>query len=223
MANHVTTFITISGNSDLISWLDTKLSDVEIPDEAFGEMSTEQTVQLFFGEKYEYKYEWLLENVGAKWCYINEWIVMGEDELQIQTTSAWSFPEPLIEKMYSVCSELDGDCQFFITYEDESLDPIGAMYISKDGSHIEESSYEWPLEEDYDSEEEYLEARDTMWDEIADIKDDLLEQCKLIVNEYEEEDEGTDVYTQSEFEEFKDWDVTLMDGLDDEWEDEDNL
>ena len=52
-----------------------------------------------------------------------------------------------------------------------------------------------------------------MWEEIGDIKDELLEQCKLIVNEADYFDnEGTDIYTE---EDFRDWDTTLMDGLED--------
>ena len=59
MANHVTTFITISGDSELITWLDKKLSSVEVGDNAFDEMSTEQTVQLFYENQYEMTYEWI--------------------------------------------------------------------------------------------------------------------------------------------------------------------
>jgi len=217
MANNVTTFVFISGNSDLITSLDKKLSSVELQDNPFEEMSTEQTARLFYENQYENTYEWMLQNIGAKWCYINEWVVVSDTELQITMTSAWSFPESLVERMHSVCSEMDEECEFSITYEDESLDPIGAMYISKNGSHIEESSYEWPQEEDYETQDEYLDALDSMWEEIGDIKDDLLEQCKLIVNEADYFDnEGTDIYTEQELEELKDWDTTLMDGLEDE-------
>lgn len=214
MANHVTTFIFISGNSDLITSLDKKLASVDLGDNPFEEMTTEQTARLFYDNQFQNTYEWMISSVGAKWCYINEWVVVSDTELQIQMTSAWSFPEPLIERMYSFCNELDDECEFSVTYEDESLDPIGAMYISKDGSHIEESSYEWPQQEDYETEEEYLESLDSMWEEIGDIKDDLLEQCKLIVNE--EDSEGDDFYTQEELDALSDWDVTLMDGLEDE-------
>lgn len=216
MANNVTTFVFISGNSDLITSLDKKLSSVELQDNPFEEMSTEQTARLFYENQYENTYEWMLQNVGSKWCYINEWVVVSETEMQITMTSAWSFPESLVERMYSICNEMDDECEFSITYEDESLDPIGAMYISKNGSHIEESSYEWPQEEDYETEDEYLESLDSMWEEIGDIKDDLLEQCKLIVNESDEDDEGTDIYTEDEFKALEDWDTTLMDGLEDE-------
>jgi len=217
MANYVTTFIFISGNSDLITSLDKKLSSVELQDNPFEQMSTEQTARLFYENQYENTYEWMLQNIGAKWCYINEWDVINDTEMQITMTSAWSFPESLVERMHSVCSEMDEECEFSITYEDESLDPIGAMYISKNGSHIEESSYEWPQEEDYETQDEYLDALDSMWEEIGDIKDDLLEQCKLIVNEADYFDnEGTDIYTEQELEELKDWDTTLMDGLEDE-------
>jgi hypothetical protein len=165
----------------------------------------------------------MIENVGAKWCHINEWDVVSDTEMQITMTSAWSFPESLVEKMYSVCSETDEECDFSITYEDESLEPIGAMYISKDGSHIEESSYKWPQEEDFETEDEYLEALETMWEEIGDIKDELLEQCKLIVNEADYFDnEGTDIYTEDELDALRDWDTTLMDGLenDEDWNEE---
>ncbi len=227
MANHVTTFITISGDSELITWLDKKLSSVEVGDNAFDEMSTEQTVQLFYENQYEMTYEWMIENVGAKWCYINEWVVMEETQMQIQMTSAWSMPEALIERMFLVCSDIDDECEFSISYEDESLDPIGAMYISSKGSHIEEGSYEYPAQEDYETEEEYHRALDFMWEDIGDMKDDLLEQCKLIVNsseEDEEDNEGSDFYTEDELDALRDWDNTLMDGLEDyeDWNEEDN-
>ncbi len=227
MANHVTTFITISGDSELITWLDKKLSSVEVGDNAFDEMSTEQTVQLFYENQYEMTYEWMIENVGAKWCYINEWVVMEETQIQIQMTSAWSMPEALIERMFLVCSDVDDECEFSIAYEDESLDPIGAMYISSKGSHIEEGSYEYPAQEDYETEEEYHRALDFMWEDIGDMKDDLLEQCKLIVNsseEDEEDNEGSDFYTEDELDALRDWDNALMDGLEDyeDWNEEQN-
>jgi hypothetical protein len=219
MANNVSTFILINGQSDLITWLDKKLSSVDVGDSLFDEMSTEQTVQLFYENQYELTYEWMIENVGAKWCHINEWVVLEENQIQIQMTSAWSMPEALIERMFLVCSDVDDECEFSITYEDESLDPIGAMYISNKGSHIEESSYEWPDQDDYETEEAYYEANDSMWEEIGDMKDDLLEQCKLIVNSSEgdeEDDEGSDFYTEDELAALRDWDITLMDGLDEE-------
>ena len=48
MANHVTTLIFISGNSDLITSLDTKLSSVDLQDNPSEEMNTEQTARLFY-------------------------------------------------------------------------------------------------------------------------------------------------------------------------------
>ena len=51
MANNVSTFILINGQSDLITWLDKKLSSVDVGDSLFDEMSTEQTVQLFYDRK----------------------------------------------------------------------------------------------------------------------------------------------------------------------------
>jgi len=217
MANHVTTNVHIQGNPDMINWLKSKLDDVEITDNVFHEMSSEQTAKLFYENEFQNTYEWMLENVGAKWCYINEWNKYDDTELHITITSAWSFPEPLINEMFYVCQDVDDDCVFRITYEDESLDPIGAMYISKNGSHIEESSYAWPMLEDYETESEYENAVDFMWEEIGDLKDDLLATCEEIAEEDEEdEDEGSDIYTEDDF---ADWDITLMDGLEDEEDD----
>ncbi len=130
MANHVTTFITISGDSELITWLDKKLSSVEVGDNAFDEMSTEQTVQLFYENQYEMTYEWMIENVGAKWCYINEWVVMEENQIQIQMTSAWSMPEALIERMFLVCNDVDDECEFSPKISLNLLAVLTAVWLS---------------------------------------------------------------------------------------------
>ena len=62
---------------------------------------------------------------------------------------------------------------------------------------------EYPLEEQVEDMRKVVDAYDTLKDEI-------------------ENNEGTDIYTEKELEELKDWDVTLMDGLEDEeTEDED--
>jgi hypothetical protein len=52
--------------------------------------------------------------------------------------------------------------------------------------------------------------------------DALNELTKIQEEEGLYDNEGTDIYTEKELEELKDWDVTLMDGLEEEeWEDED--
>jgi len=217
MANHVTTFITISGDSELITWLDKKLSSVEVGDNAFDEMSTEQTVQLFYENQYEMTYEWMIENVGAKWCYINEWV--GEI-FDLDVFSPYMLITTTVKEEWRTKIPA-------VVHVDKSLDPIGAMYISSKGSHIEEGSYEYPAQEDYETEEEYHRALDFMWEDIGDMKDDLLEQCKLIVNsseEDEEDNEGSDFYTEDELDALRDWDNALMDGLEDyeDWNEEQN-
>jgi len=55
---------------------------------------------------------------------------------------------------------------------------------------------EYPLEEQVEDMKKVVDAYDTLVDEIED-------------------NEGSDIYTQEDLDKFKEWDVTLMDGLDD--------
>jgi hypothetical protein len=59
---------------------------------------------------------------------------------------------------------------------------------------------EYPLEKQVEDIRKVVDAYDTLVDEIED-------------------NEGSDIYTQEDLDEFKEWDVTLMDGLEDETKD----
>ena len=66
-------------------------------------------------------YNWSCENIGAKWCHIEEY---ADD--YISGYSAWSPPIPLVENLVQyIHDQVGGDVSAKLTYEDEFRNFIG--------------------------------------------------------------------------------------------------
>ena len=75
------------------------------------------------------QYSWTTENIGPKWCYIEEF---DEDSLTIMTESAWSAPEEGMGMLVEKLNEFDDKIVWSIKYEDEMPNFIGAYVYEND-------------------------------------------------------------------------------------------
>jgi len=179
MANHVMTTITIDGNEKLMKFLEEKRKLTE-------EKNKEDQYLALIGAFYDDIQNdrgWFGENVGAKWCYHDDFWV-GDEESEITTTSAWYYPEEFVKHLFRVCRDIDPECSISGDYEDESYSPVGGFAINKNGfRQDEEDDFDYPDEEDFlteDGEEDY-EAYDTAMEEfyqlIYDTRSTLKNNC----------------------------------------------
>ena len=84
------------------------------------------------GELDEYEnqvdgYNWYCDNVGAKWCYIEEW-----SDTNISGYSAWSAPIFMAEHIARFIGKTDPAVSISMTYEDEYRNFIGVARITLD-------------------------------------------------------------------------------------------
>jgi hypothetical protein len=176
MANDMTTNITISGNKELMIFLEGKHTEVD-----YGEDRYLSFVDAFYDDM-ENDRVWFTDNVGAKWCYHEDFWV-DDNEAGINLISAWHPPIELIEKLYEVCVKVDENCEIIGTYQDESFSPVGGFIMNDKGFNSEEVVLEYPNENDYigdDGEvddELYESATEDFYNNLWDIKDGLLSEA----------------------------------------------
>lgn len=139
MANHVYFTITIDGvdesewehlfKEEEITYKDyqdeerTRIDLVELHDQPFYEGVGEKII----GENgwLENGYDWYCENVGAKWCNIEDW-----NSGYIYGYSAWSQPTMLAENIVRYLSEkYDREFEAKMTFEDEFRNFVGIEYF----------------------------------------------------------------------------------------------
>ena len=82
---------------------------------------------------------WYNENVGAKWCYIEEY-----DSDYLFGRSAWAAPEAGLQWLANQLAKLDEDLIMNVSYEDEGPNFAGWMVFS--GDEIWEEDY---IEDDH--------------------------------------------------------------------------
>ena len=191
MANHVSTNLTIEGNKALMEFLQKK---AELVDEKEKEDRYLAFVGAFLPEM-ENRRDWFSENVGAKWCYHEDFYNDGSTA-EIILTSAWYYPEYLIEHLFKICAEIDENVEIYGTFEDESYTPVGGFAINKYGFESdEEDELEHPDSDDYlddDGEvdyDRYDEAMEEFYDDVYSTKDLCLQNCLDVLNELKEEKE----------------------------------
>ena len=191
MANHVTTNLTIEGNKKLMDFLEEK---AKLVDERRKDDHYLAFVGAFLPEM-ENRRDWFSENVGAKWCYHEDFYNDGSTA-EIILTSAWYYPEYLIEHLFKICAEIDENVEIYGTFEDESYTPVGGFAINKYGFESdEEDELEHPDSDDYlddDGEvdyDSYDEAMEEFYDEVFSTKELCQQNCLDVLNELKEEKE----------------------------------
>ena len=128
---------------------------------------------------------WYIENVGAKWCYLEE-----HDEEGIFGTSAWDAPELGLCWLAEQLGELDPELLMNVSYEDEGPNFVGWMVfngpdlwagdIAETEDEIRDIVSRYSPDTNLDDEEEYYDA---LWESINDWQRDNLGQIeKDIIN-----------------------------------------
>ncbi len=173
MANNMRTDISIYGNKELMNYLKERKEVVDSGDDP------DLSFVGSFYDNMENNRLWFGDNVGAKWCYHEDFYVE-DDVSEVTLVSAWYTPIKLIEKLYSLCSEIDPNCEINGTYEDESYSPVGGFVVDKNGFNSEEEEVEYPIEDDFIGEdgevnyELYEFAVEDFYNNLLDIKQSLL-------------------------------------------------
>tara|TARA_X000001382_G_scaffold29308_1_gene18734 strand:- start:100 stop:678 length:579 start_codon:yes stop_codon:yes gene_type:complete len=75
-----------------------------------------------FDEVHDTYYNWYCDNVGAKWCHIEEWT---DDYMNL--CSAWSACIPFTERLTAELAKIDPHVQVRHQYEDEFRNFIGVI------------------------------------------------------------------------------------------------
>ncbi len=177
MANHVYTTINITGNKEVMEKLDDIKSVVDVNNE-----DNYLALAKGFFETIQNDRVWFAENIGAKWCYHDDfWVDIDGEVAEIMTTSAWYPPLDLVKHIYNICSEIDPDCEVDGDYENEATTPIGGFVINKNGFQHEEydDEVEYPDEENYENEEgdmddeSYDYAMEEYYEKIANLRSEM--------------------------------------------------
>jgi len=83
-------------------------------------------------------FDWMQENVGAKWIS-SEFHYDDDPELcHVQFTTAYSVPQPFLDKLAKELAKIKEDCYIIGTYEDESPEVVGAFIYAGNYEDIED-------------------------------------------------------------------------------------
>jgi len=133
MANHVTTRVTIDCNEAAQVVVDQWVSTIE-------GMSTEnyKMVWNLFGVPAEsVDYKWMSNNVGSKWCYIEEF-----HDNTFNLISAWNWPDKFVEWLAEKVIALDENSTITVTYEDEMPNFVGYHVFTSIGDRGDTMDYD---------------------------------------------------------------------------------
>ena len=168
MANHVTTRVTIDCNEAAQVVVDQWREAIE----GMSNDDYKMVWKLFGIDAEDATYEWLIENIGSKWCYADDIY-----DNNFTLVSAWDWPNKFVEWMAEQVIALDEDAVITVTYEDEMPNFVGYHVYSNYGDRgdvidhdrltemVKEAIPELSqLDEDTD---EYFELlQDNIWDAV---------------------------------------------------------
>lgn len=187
MANHMDTTLTID-NLDEQSYNRLK----EIFNDGTNQYYTDVThiIKQVYGDTETNSLDWWYDNIGAKWLEV-ESLVDGEFETNVQLcmTSAWNVPTAFLEKLRDILVEINKDVVLYGTYQDESLDPIGAFVFGYDYDDMEDLDIEIDFEKYWgDDDLEAEQYRERIYNELLEHGDSMFESYLQIVEERKEEE-----------------------------------
>jgi hypothetical protein len=185
MANHMDTTLTIV-NLDKQSFDKLK----EIFNDGINEYycNVEHVIKQMYGEVDYTSLDWWYSNIGSKWVEIETSITGDfEESIEIYMTSAWNVPTIFLEKLRDILVYINKDVILYGTYQDESLDPIGAFVYALDYDDIEDLDIEVDSDK-YWSGENDDEYRYEIYDEMKSFSDYLLGSYNEVKAERENED-----------------------------------
>jgi hypothetical protein len=199
MANHVYTIMCITSTPEVLKAFKDKIvteqkqtdntdkdKDSVLPkwyDECY--RLADNLYELIYGEEYpeEPDRDWMITNIGAKWCHLHDW-QFDEDEIILTFESAWDTPEELFYMIADYFQDNSKEFEIELTSEDEALLHIAGGYANQFGSDFiceydEDNIPKHPILDNYDEEnEEYYEADEQFYLDLADAKQKLVNLCK---------------------------------------------
>ena len=181
MANHVYNYITVTGTEEVEKVFDSLGENftVTVQRPNWEGVNTNYTEfkgieELEFMPEYDEDkwYDWYIENVGAKWCHIEEW-----EGDYMNLCSAWSACTGFVERLTTFLAETDPNVRVRHQYEDEFRNFIGVrifegvdaadiLFEELDDGDLTHLFKEEHPEFDHDSDE--------MTDEMYEAFDDLV-------------------------------------------------
>lgn len=115
-------------------------------------------------------YEFMTESIGAKWITIEGMDKNFSEEVDLLIESAWSVPSGYLEKLAEYLTNFDKNIVFSGTYEDESLEPMGAFVYGHNYDDVEDLDVEIDHDKWWDDDDEY---RDEIYNDLYELKDGL--------------------------------------------------
>lgn len=128
-------------------------------------------------------YEFMVENVGAKWITIEGIDKNFSDEVDIRIESAWSVPTGYLEKLAEYLTNLDKNIVLTGTYEDESMEPMGAFVYGHNFDDLEDLEVEIDQDRWWDDDE----YRDEIYGDLYELRDSLFDSYLDVMQDREEE------------------------------------
>lgn len=183
MANNVYTVVSIESSKEVIKNFADKLFTPEVEEADWHEKSNIAGNNLYklIYDNYpaEYSRDWNTENLGAKWCFLHDWLIE-DDVIELTFESAWYPPEELFHEMADWFTKR-GEFEMEARSEDEAYQNVSGGYANQNGSEfiVEDMDIpEWPDEDKFDTTELYDEAMETFYDEIIELKENLINESK---------------------------------------------
>lgn len=166
-------YLEIIGTDEAIQAMDDRFEN------AGGYADTDQFVNAFYETDFEggVSHEWLYDNVGTKWIYVENAIDAGSWNI----SSANYTPKEFWIQLYKLAVEIDPEVQIQVKFQDESYQPIGGFVVKKDHNGVPG----WSMEEDYDVEDPTVDMDwdDEDYDETQmDFMDDLDTMMTQLMN-----------------------------------------
>lgn len=175
MANHVNSRFHISCNEDALKIVEQWVSRVESYTGGYEKPVT--LIRTDFDPEDGADYSWYIENIGSKWCYIEECYTSPSSEQDgfISTVSAWDYPHQLGEWMCEQLLAVDPDAQILVEYDDEMPNFIGVHNFSARGDFGESINYDDlvegyvpALEGSFSEDEEWEHIQEHIWEATAE-------------------------------------------------------
>lgn len=187
MANNVTNIIKIIANEEAIKSIDDRFNL------AGGYADTTLFVLAFYDDPDlssdgQVLNEWLYDNVGCKWIYVENNI----DEGQWNIQSASHQPHEFLQRLFQLVTQIDPDGYIENRWSDETYSPIGSIVFKKFNNlpqWCEIVEYDMvDRTEDIDSDdEEYEEAREEFNNNVYDFHEESISRCLQLIESGEGE------------------------------------
>ena len=170
MANHMSTTLTIQ-NLDQESY--DKLKDIFNDGTNEYYTDVEYIIKQMYGDVEHNSLDWWYDNIGSKWLQVESSVNEEfESEVQLYLTSAWNVPVEFLEKLRDILVSINDKVVLLGTYEDESLEPIGAFVYAADYDDIEDLDIQIDFDKYWDEDDDG-EYREGIYNELFSHKDDL--------------------------------------------------